>query len=79
MNYITRYIAKNKEEMNQLTKDFRSLGYMIITFSDKIRELEKGNHIIVITKERNKTRMKVIKTMIMRLFGGMKKNGWNFI
>ena len=52
MDHITRYIAKNKEEMNLLTKQFRELGYMIITFSEKIRELEKGNHIIVITKER---------------------------
>lgn len=51
MNTITRYIAKDTAEMNQLTKDFRSLGYMILTFGEKIRELEKGNHTIVITKE----------------------------
>lgn len=52
MNTITRYIAKDTAEMNQLTRDFRSLGYMVITFGEKVRELEKGSHIIVITKEK---------------------------
>lgn len=50
-NNISRYTVKDGKIMNQLTKDFRSMGYQVITFGEKVRELEKGNHIVVITKE----------------------------
>ena len=50
-NNISRYTVKDGKIMNQLTKDFRSMGYQVITFGEKIRELEKGDHKIVITKE----------------------------
>lgn len=43
-----KYIVKNKKELNALTKDFREIGYNIITFGNKVRELEKGEHIVVI-------------------------------
>lgn len=43
-----KYIVKDKKELNQLTKDFRGIGYNIITFGNKVRELEKGEHIVVI-------------------------------
>lgn len=48
MKHETRYIVKNKKELNALTKDFRAIGYNIITFCSDFRELEKDNHIIVI-------------------------------
>lgn len=42
------YTVKNRKQLNQLTKDFRAMGYNIITFCSDFRELEKGEHIIVI-------------------------------
>ena len=52
MANISRYRVQNTSIMNQLTKDFRSMGYNIITFGEKVRELEKGNHTVIITKEK---------------------------
>ena len=46
------YKVKSKDIMDILTRDFRSQGYSIITFGEKIRELEKGNHAVIITKEK---------------------------
>ena len=46
------YKAKSKDIMDILTRDFRSQGYSIITFGNKVRELEKGNHTVIITKEK---------------------------
>lgn len=51
-NNITNYRVQNGKVMNQLTKDFRSMGYNIITFGEKVRELEKNGHTVVITKEK---------------------------
>ena len=51
MANISRYTVKDGKIMNQLTKDFRSMGYQVITFGDTKRELQKGNHTVVITKE----------------------------
>lgn len=48
---ISNYRVKTTELMNTLTRNFRGQGYQIITFGEKVRELEKGNHIVVITKE----------------------------
>lgn len=45
------YKVKSKDIMDMLTRDFRSQGYNIITFGDTMRELEKGNHTVIITKE----------------------------
>lgn len=44
----THYTAKNKKVLNALTKEFRAKGYNIITFCSDFRELEKGEHIVVI-------------------------------
>lgn len=44
----TNYTVKNKKQLNTLTKDFRAMGYNIITFCSDFRELEKGEHIVVI-------------------------------
>lgn len=52
MANISRYRVQNANIMNQLTKDFRSMGYQVITFGSTVRELEKGNHTVVITKEK---------------------------
>ena len=45
------YKVKSKDIMDMLTRDFRSQGYSIITFGNKVRELQRGNHTVVITKE----------------------------
>ena len=52
MANISRYTVKDGKIMNQLTKDFRSMGYQVITFGETLRELEKGNHKVVIVKEK---------------------------
>ena len=52
MANISRYTVKDGKIMNQLTKDFRSMGYQVITFGSTVRELEKGNHTVVIAKEK---------------------------
>ena len=52
MANISRYTVKDGKIMNQLTKDFRSMGYQVITFGEKLRELKKGNHKVIITKEK---------------------------
>lgn len=46
------YKVKSKDIMDMLTRDFRSQGYNIITFGNKVRELQRGNHTVVITKEK---------------------------
>ena len=51
-NNVSRYTVKDGKIMNQLAKDFRSMGYNIITFGEKVRELEKNGHTVVITKEK---------------------------
>lgn len=51
MANISRYRVKTTKELNSLTKDFRNIGYNIITFGNDIRELEKGSHMVVIIKE----------------------------
>lgn len=52
MTHATRYRVNNAKDLNRLTKDFRDLGYNIITFAKDVRELEKGEHIVVIIRER---------------------------
>ena len=52
MNNISNYRVKTAKIMNQLTKDFRGMGYQVITFGEKVRELEKNGHTVVITKEK---------------------------
>lgn len=54
MANISRYRVKTTKELNSLTKDFRKIGYNIITFGNDIRELEKGSHTVVIIKEKRK-------------------------
>lgn len=51
MKKLTRYTVKTSKELNELTKDFRGLGYTVITFGNKVRELERDDHTVVITKE----------------------------
>lgn len=49
---ISNYRVKNADMMNLLTRNFRKLGYTVITFGEKVRELEKNGHTVVITKEK---------------------------
>lgn len=51
MDNVSRFKVKTAKELNSLTRDFRSIGYNIITFGNDIRELEKGSHTVVIIKE----------------------------
>ena len=51
------YKVKSKDIMDILTRDFRSQGYNIITFGETLRELEKGNHKVVIVKENDNGRL----------------------
>lgn len=40
----------SKKALNDLIKDLRSIGYMLITYGDKLAELEKNGNIIVIER-----------------------------
>lgn len=53
MTHTTRYLVNNGKDLNRLTKDFRDLGYNIITYGKTVRELEKNEHIVVIVKAWN--------------------------
>ena len=48
----SRYRVKSSDIMNIITRNFRKLGYNVITFGETLRELEKGNHKVIITKEK---------------------------
>ena len=41
--------AKNKKDIQAKAKEYRKLGYSIITFGYTMIEMEKGNKMIVIT------------------------------
>lgn len=40
--------AMNKEHLDSLTRDYRKAGYNIVTYGERLRELEKDNEFIVI-------------------------------
>lgn len=46
--------VRTKKELETQTKEYRTKGYMIITFTQTFIELEKGNELIVIEKQRRK-------------------------
>lgn len=52
MTHTTRYLVNNGKDLSRLTKDFRDLGYNIITYGKDVRELEKNEHIVVIIREK---------------------------
>ena len=43
-----RIIAGNKTHFDSLIKDYRKDGWMLITYSDKLAELEKEDSFIII-------------------------------
>lgn len=47
----TRYMVRTARELNNFTKEFRKIGYNVVTFGRSVRELEKGSHTVVIIKE----------------------------
>lgn len=51
MANISRFKVRTAKELNGLTRDFRSIGYNVITFGNNVRELEKDTHTVVIIKE----------------------------
>lgn len=48
----SNYTVKTTNELNSLTRDFRELGYNIITFCKDFRELERGDHLVVIERKK---------------------------
>ena len=50
----TKEFYRTKAEIQTRTSELRTAGYNIITFGKTFREMEKGNHIIVIDLNRNK-------------------------
>lgn len=45
---IFRITAGNKEHFDSLIKDFRNDGYMLITYGDRLAELEKDDSLVII-------------------------------
>lgn len=43
-----RIIAGNKKHFDSLIKDYRADGYMIITYGNRLAELEKEDSFIII-------------------------------
>ena len=43
-----RITAANKEHFDSLIKDYRKDGWMLITYGDKLAELEKEDSFIII-------------------------------
>ena len=43
-----RITAANKEHFDSLIKDYREDGYMLITYGNKLAELEKEESFIII-------------------------------
>ena len=43
-----RITAANKEHFDSLIKDYRTDGYMLITYGDRLAELEKEDSFIII-------------------------------
>lgn len=42
--------AKNKKHFSELIKEYRNKGYNLITYSEKLAELENENEVITITR-----------------------------
>ncbi|MDO4451355.1 MAG: hypothetical protein Q4B89_00825 [Lachnospiraceae bacterium] len=40
--------VKNRKEWNAKIKEYRNNGYFLITFGNRLAELEKGNELVVI-------------------------------
>lgn len=47
----SNYRVKSDKIANLVYLNFIRLGYQTVTFGEKVRELQKGNHTVVITKE----------------------------
>jgi hypothetical protein len=43
-----KIIAGNKQHFDSLIRDYRKDGYMLITYGDRLAELEKENSFITI-------------------------------
>lgn len=43
-----RILAANKKHFDSLIKDYRSEGYMLITYGYTLAELEKGDEFVII-------------------------------
>ena len=47
---MTEIKVKTKKELTEKVREFRSKGYMLITYTEKICELEKNDQMIVIKR-----------------------------
>jgi hypothetical protein len=45
----TRITAGNKRHFESLIRDYRRDGWMLITYGNRLAELEKGDNMIVLT------------------------------
>lgn len=45
---MTIYTVATKKQLNALTKELREIGYTIVTFGERLRELERPEHFIII-------------------------------
>ncbi len=45
---MKRIKVENKRQLNKAVKEYRSNGYMIVTFGYTLVELERGNELVVI-------------------------------
>lgn len=43
-----RITAANKEHFDSLIKDFRKAGFMLITYGNRLAELEKNDEFVII-------------------------------
>ena len=44
--------ARSRRELDEITKELRRSGYNIVTYGKELRELERGEEIIVIEVRR---------------------------
>lgn len=47
---VTIYSNLNKAQFEDITHDLRELGYNLITFGNKMRELETDTHLVVLER-----------------------------
>ena len=53
---MTNITVKTRKELDEKTKEYRNRGYMIITFTEDYRELERGSEIVIIERQKRTRR-----------------------
>lgn len=47
-NMTNKLVVKNRREWIAKIKEYRNNGYFLITFGNRLAELEKGNELVII-------------------------------